>query len=79
MPTATATTPGTHRKIWIIVAILLAFVAGFLVSRVRYKPQITATFNLVADQTQEISQLKTQLQTLENKIYQIEHPVIKRK
>ena len=66
MPSATNTTPSTHRKIWIILAILLAFVAGLLVSRVRYKPQITATFNLVQDQQQEISALNARIQALED-------------
>lgn len=68
MPGATNTTPSTHRKFWVIAAILLAFVAGLLVSRVRYKPQITATFNLVQDQQQEISALNTRIKALEDKI-----------
>ena len=68
MPSTTNTTPSSHRKVWIIAAILLAFVAGLLVSRVRYKPQIRATFNLVQDQTQEISELKAQIKTLEDKM-----------
>ncbi len=75
MPSTPSTTPSTHRKIWIIAAILLAFVAGLLVSRVRYKPQITATFNMVQDQTQEISALNARIKTLEDKIFQFENPV----
>ncbi len=67
MPSTNAT-PESHRKIWIIVAILLAFVAGLLVSRVRYKPQIMATFNLVQDQQQEISALNARIKALEDKI-----------
>ena len=74
MPSRTSTTTGSHRKFWVIAAILLAFVAGLLVSRVRYKPQIRATFDLVQDQTQEISALNARIKALEDQAIEAAKP-----
>ena len=57
-----------HKKFWVIVAIVLAFIAGFLVARVRYKPQIQASFKMVIDREDEISNLRQQVQQIEDKM-----------
>ena len=57
-----------HKKFWVMVAIVLAFVAGFLVARVRYKPQIQTTYNMVVEREAIIQELRSTIEQLTNPI-----------
>ena len=45
-------------KIIIIVGLLLAFVAGFVVARTKYKPQILELNKMITEKDQALSRLK---------------------
>ena len=52
----------------ILILLLLVFSAGFLIARVRYKPQIRATFNMVQEREDKIRELKEVIKGYENQI-----------
>ena len=52
----------------ILILLLLVFSAGFLIARVRYKPQIRATFNMVQEREDKIRELKEVIKSYENQI-----------
>lgn len=57
-----------NRKLIILVVLLIAFAAGFLVARTRYKPQIRETFNMVQEREQTISELQEVIKSYENQM-----------
>lgn len=57
-----------NKKIWIIIILILVFVAGFLVARTRYKPQIEQSFNMIMEREDKITNLQNQITELENKM-----------
>lgn len=57
-----------QKKIWIAVVLLLVFAAGFLVARVRYKPLIKESFNMVMEREDVINDLKAKIKAYEDKI-----------
>ena len=52
----------------ILILLLLVFSAGFLIARVRYKPQIRATFNMVQEREDKIRELKEVIKSYENQL-----------
>ena len=52
----------------ILILLLLVFSAGFLIARVRYKPQITTTFNMVQEREQKINDLREVIKSYENQL-----------
>lgn len=58
----------SNRKLMILILLLLVFSAGFLIARVRYKPQIRATFNMVQEREDKIRELKEVIKGYENQI-----------
>ncbi|OGH16639.1 MAG: hypothetical protein A3C30_04395 [Candidatus Levybacteria bacterium RIFCSPHIGHO2_02_FULL_40_18] len=59
-----------NRKLIIIIVLLIAFAAGFLIARTRYKPQIRETFNMVQEREQTINELREVIKSYENQIIQ---------
>ena len=59
-----------NRKLIILIVIFIAFAAGFLVARTRYKPQIRETFNLVQEREQKINELREVIKSYENQMMQ---------
>lgn len=53
-----STSTDNSMKVVLIVALALAFIAGYLVSRARYKPQILELNKMVLDKDTTISNLK---------------------
>lgn len=47
-----------HARLIIIVGLLLAFVAGFVVARAKYKPQILELNTMVIEKDQAITRMK---------------------
>ena len=58
----------SNRKLMILILLLLVFSAGFLIARVRYKPQIRATFNMVQEREDKIRELKEVIKSYENQL-----------
>lgn len=58
----------SNRKLIIVIVLLIAFAAGFLVARTRYKPQIRETFNMVQEREQKISELREVIKSYENQL-----------
>lgn len=58
----------SNRKLMILILLLLVFSTGFLIARVRYKPQIRATFNMVQEREQKINELREVIKSYENQI-----------
>jgi hypothetical protein len=52
---------GQHTALTIVIIIIISFAAGFLLARLKYKPQIQATYDMVMERENVISDLKTQL------------------
>ncbi|MBI4092097.1 MAG: hypothetical protein HY427_02750 [Candidatus Levybacteria bacterium] len=59
-----------NRKLIILIVLFIAFAAGFLVARTRYKPQIRETFNMVQERESRISELKEVIKSYENQLTQ---------
>lgn len=59
-----------NRKLIILIVLLIAFAAGFLVARTRYKPQIRATFNMVQEREDKIAELKEVIKSYEKQLMQ---------
>ncbi len=57
-----------NRKLIIVIVLFIAFAAGFLVARTRYKPQIRETFNMVQEREQTISELQEVIKSYENQL-----------
>jgi len=57
-----------NRKLIILVVLFIAFAAGFLVARTRYKPQIRETFNMVQEREDTIRDLREVIKSYENQI-----------
>ena len=57
-----------NRKLIILIVLFIAFAAGFLVARTRYKPQIRETFNMVQERESRISELKEVIKSYETQI-----------
>lgn len=57
-----------NRKLIILIVLFIAFAAGFLVARTRYKPQIRETFNMVQEREQKINELREVIKSYENQI-----------
>ncbi len=51
-----------QRKLFVIIMLLVAFSAGFLVARARYKPQIKSTFEMVMERENAIDDLKSKVE-----------------
>ena len=58
----------SNRKLIIVIVLFIAFAAGFLVARTRYKPQIRETFNMVQEREQKINELKEVIKSYENQL-----------
>ena len=65
---AKATLSRDNRKLVIIVVLFIAFAAGFLVARARYKPQLRETFNMVQERELKISELREVIKSYENQL-----------
>ena len=65
---AKATLSRDNRKLIILIVLFIAFAAGFLVARARYKPQIRETFNMVQEREQKINELKEVIKSYENQL-----------
>ena len=59
-----------NRKLIILIVLFIAFAAGFLVARTRYKPQIRETFNMVQERESRISELKEVIKSYETQLMQ---------
>lgn len=57
-----------NKKALILLLVVLTFVAGFLVARAKYKPQITETRLMVEEKNTEVDVLKSKIRELEQKI-----------
>jgi len=57
---STNTNSDTTMKVLIVVALLAAFIGGYLVSRAKYKPQIIELSNMVKDKDVAMQQLRSQ-------------------
>ena len=56
------------KTVMIAILLIVGFIAGFLVARTRYKPQIVTTYNIVQEQKTEIADLKLQISAYKAKI-----------
>ncbi len=54
----TATNNDMSMKVVLVVALALAFIGGYLVSRARYKPQILELNKMVLDKDQALNKMK---------------------
>ena len=57
-----------NKTVMVIILLAVGFIAGFLVARTRYKPQINTMFNMVMEKDAEVTDLKTQIELYEAKI-----------
>ncbi len=57
-----------QRKLFVIIMLLVAFSAGFLVARARYKPQIKSTFEMVMERENAIDDLKSKVEEYKEKL-----------
>ena len=57
-----------NRKIVLVIVLLVVFLAGFLIARTRYKPQIRATFNMVQEREDQIKELKEVIKSYEKQM-----------
>ena len=57
-----------NRKLIILIVIFIAFAAGFLVARTRYKPQIRETFNMVQEREDTVRELKEVIKSYEKQL-----------
>lgn len=64
--------PKSQRKLLILIALLIAFSAGFLVARARYKPQIRTSFNMVMEREDTIADLEARVKAYEEKMMMLE-------
>jgi hypothetical protein len=53
---------GQHTALTIALIVLIAFIAGFVLARAKYKPQLKETYNMVMEREDIISDLKAQLE-----------------
>ena len=61
-----------NRKLIILIVLFIAFAAGFLVARVRYKPQIRTTFNMVQEREDKIRELKEVIKSYEDQMMKLQ-------
>lgn len=59
-----------NRKLVILIVLFIAFAAGFLVARTRYKPQIRTTFNMVQEREDTIAELREVIKSYEQQLTQ---------
>lgn len=65
MPKKTASAKTNSTAVWtIILCLAIGGVAGFLLARARYKPQLQITHDMVLEKVQEIDSLKSRMNRL---------------
>ena len=58
-----------HNNLLLILLIaIVAFSAGFVIARARYKPQLRETFNMVMEREDKIDELQSKVQEIENQM-----------
>jgi len=58
-----------HNNLLLIILIaIVAFSAGFVIARARYKPQLRETFNMVMEREDKINKLEDKVETIERQM-----------
>jgi uncharacterized membrane protein len=69
---ASAKLSRNSRKIIILIILFIAFAAGFLTARTRYKPQIREKFNMIQEREQKISELREVIKSYEDQMMKLQ-------
>ena len=67
-------------KVVIIVALIVAFIGGFLIARAKYKPQLVELTNMISDKDAAMQQMRSnenKIQKKEGKMWIIENGMAK--
>lgn len=59
---------GQHTALTVVIIIVVAFIAGFILARAKYKPQIRESFDMVMEREGRIAELESKLKDYENAV-----------